>query len=122
MAKVKKMLKEDCDISVKVITTRNLQASSVLERMHQMIGNMIRTFRLSENENIDEDDLFAGIYSLCSSVCHQSNSMTMLLRRSLMMSCPIRSCCYRCPVGRFSRDKCNLFPSTRRIGRPRWML
>ena len=48
MAEVKKMLKDEYDIRQKVITTRNPQANAILERIHQTIGNMIRTFQLSD--------------------------------------------------------------------------
>ena len=41
--KVSAALKEQCGIPRKVITTRNPQANSMVERIHQVIGNMMRT-------------------------------------------------------------------------------
>ena len=38
------MIKNDYNIKRKVITTRNLQANSILERVHQTVGNILRTF------------------------------------------------------------------------------
>jgi hypothetical protein len=39
---------------------RNPQANSIIERVHQTIGNMIRSFQLGQLE-IDEDDPFSGV-------------------------------------------------------------
>ena len=57
-----RMIKEDYNIKQAPITTRNPQANSVLERVHQTIGNIIRTFEINSQE-VDEDDPFAGILS-----------------------------------------------------------
>ena len=46
---------------VKPITTRNPQANAIVERAHQTIGNMIRTFELYDNDRIDDDDPWSGI-------------------------------------------------------------
>ena len=39
---------------------QNIQANGILERIHQTIGNTIRTFCIHEME-LDEDDPWAGI-------------------------------------------------------------
>ncbi len=49
-------------ITKKPITVRNPQANSVVERVHQVLGNMMRTFELQENY-LDEDDPFKGLLS-----------------------------------------------------------
>ncbi len=54
------MVKEDYGIKRKPITTRNPQANAIVERVHQTIGNMIRTFELHERD-IDEDDPWSGV-------------------------------------------------------------
>jgi hypothetical protein len=41
-------------------TTRNPQANTIVKRVHQTIGNIIRTFELHENY-LDEDDPWKGI-------------------------------------------------------------
>ena len=40
------MMRNDYDIKVRPITTRNPQANAILERVHQTIGNIIRTFKI----------------------------------------------------------------------------
>jgi hypothetical protein len=41
---------------------RNPQANAIVERVHQVIGNIIRTFELERNHQ-DEDDAWKGILS-----------------------------------------------------------
>ena len=62
MAEIKQTLRDDYDINQRFITARNPQANAMLERTHQTIGNMIRTFRIADAE-IDEEDPFSGILS-----------------------------------------------------------
>jgi Integrase zinc binding domain/RNase H-like domain found in reverse transcriptase len=56
------MIKETYGIKPKPITVRNPQANAIVERVHQVIGNIIRTFEL-ENNYLDEDDPWMGILS-----------------------------------------------------------
>jgi hypothetical protein len=49
------MLKNDYGIKCKAITVRNSQANALVERVHQVIGNIICTFELQDNY-LDEDD------------------------------------------------------------------
>ena len=42
------MIKEDYGIKAKPITVRNPQANAIVERIHQVIGNII-TFELEDN-------------------------------------------------------------------------
>ena len=62
MAEVKQMLQEDYGCNVNQITTRNPQANAILERIHQTIGNMVRTTQLHSTE-VDEQDPFSGLLS-----------------------------------------------------------
>ena len=57
-----KMIKNDYGVKGKPITVRNPQANAIVERVHQVIGNMIRTFELESNY-LDEDDPWKGILS-----------------------------------------------------------
>ena len=50
-----RMIKEDYGIKARPITIRNPQANAIVERIHQVIGNIIRTFELEDNY-LDEDD------------------------------------------------------------------
>ena len=43
------MIKEDYGVKAKPITVRNPQANAIVERVHQVIGNIIRTFELENN-------------------------------------------------------------------------
>jgi transposase InsO family protein len=52
----------DYGIKRKPITVRNPQANAIVERVHQVIGNIIRTFELQTNY-LDEDDPWKGILS-----------------------------------------------------------
>lgn len=56
------MLKNEYGITRKPITTRNPQANAIIERVHQVIGNIIRSFELQDNY-LDEDDPWKGILS-----------------------------------------------------------
>jgi transposase InsO family protein len=56
------MIKEDYAIKAKPITVRNPQANAIVERVHQVLGNIIRTFELESNY-LDEEDTWKGILS-----------------------------------------------------------
>jgi hypothetical protein len=58
MAEFAKMVKNDCGLKLKPITTRNPQANTIIERVHQTIGNIIRTFNV---QSMDSDDPWTGI-------------------------------------------------------------
>jgi hypothetical protein len=60
MAEFAKMVREDYGVKIKPITTRNPQANAIIERVHQTIGNIIRTFDV---QLIDEEDPWNGILS-----------------------------------------------------------
>ena len=55
------MIEEEYGIEKRGISPRNPQANSVLERIHQVIGNMIKTFRIYNREDLDEQDPWSGI-------------------------------------------------------------
>jgi transposase InsO family protein len=57
-----KMIKNDYGVKAKPITVRNPQANAIVERVHQVIGNIIRTFELEYNY-LDEEDPWKGILS-----------------------------------------------------------
>ena len=54
------LIKNDYGIKDKPITTRNPQANAIVERIHQVIANIIRTFELQDNY-LDEDNPWKGI-------------------------------------------------------------
>jgi hypothetical protein len=56
------MIKNDYGIKGKPITARNPHANAIVERAHQVIGIIIRTFELESNY-LDEDDPWKGLLS-----------------------------------------------------------
>ena len=56
------LMTEEYKIKPAPAGVRNPQANSILERIHQVVGNMLRTFELEERE-LDEQRPFAGILS-----------------------------------------------------------
>ena len=58
MAEFSKMCHNDYGLKMKPITTRNPQSNAIIERIHQTIGNIIRTFDVS---NIINNDPWSGI-------------------------------------------------------------
>jgi hypothetical protein len=46
----------------KPISARNPQANAIVERVHQVLGNIIRTFEL-EDHYLDQDDPWAGLFA-----------------------------------------------------------
>jgi transposase InsO family protein len=70
------LIKEECDIEAKPSSKRNPQSNAILERferIHQTIGNMLRTFQV-ENQPMDKSDPWSGILSAAAwavrSTCH----------------------------------------------------
>ncbi len=59
MAEFGEMIENDYGIKQRGISKRNPQANSIIERIHQTIGNIIRT--LTANQEIDEDDPWSGL-------------------------------------------------------------
>ena len=56
------MIRDDYGIKKKPISVQNPQANSIIERVHQTISNMIRTFEVEKNY-IDDDNPWSGILS-----------------------------------------------------------
>ena len=66
MANFAKMCQNDYGLKRKPSTTRNPQSNAIIERIHQAIGNIIRTFDVSNilNNNIWYDILAATMFSV----------------------------------------------------------
>ena len=63
MAEFATMIVEKYGIKKRGISPRNPQANSILERIHQVIGNMIKTFKIYDREDLEEQDPWSGILS-----------------------------------------------------------
>jgi hypothetical protein len=55
------MCVNDYGIKRKVISMQNPQANSIVERTHQTLGNLIRSFQLQDKPYYDPDDPWGGI-------------------------------------------------------------
>ena len=60
LAEFREMIINDYGITVKQITSRNPQANAILERVHQTIGNILRTFKV-QNMVLDDKNPWDGI-------------------------------------------------------------
>jgi len=76
MAEVHDMLIRDYGIQVNRITTRNPQANSIVEREHQIIGKMIRTWFVDDPE-LDEANPYAGLLSAVASATRATFHTTL---------------------------------------------
>jgi hypothetical protein len=80
-AKVQAALKDEYGITVKRITTRNPQSNSIIERIHQVMGDMIRVQNIQDKNNLDKDFGWTGVLSavwqaVCSLVVHTTTRAT----------------------------------------------
>jgi len=55
LAKFKTLIEDDYGITIKPITAQNPQANAILERVHQTIGNIIRTMKVQDMVLDDEN-------------------------------------------------------------------
>jgi len=60
MAEVTKMIRNDYGIKKRPITVRNPQANSIVERVHQTISNILRTFKIYVT-TVDDEDPWSGL-------------------------------------------------------------
>jgi len=69
-------IKSDYGIKMRHITKRNPQANSMVERCHQTIGNVIRTFTDDFGE-LDEQQPWQGIIAAAKFACHVTIHTTL---------------------------------------------
>ena len=62
LAEFTTMVEKDYGLKINRITTRNPQANAILERVHQTIGNMIRTMQV-QNMVLDDENPWDGVLS-----------------------------------------------------------
>eukprot|EP00957_Ditylum_brightwellii_P129253 9859868-Ditylum_brightwellii.AAC.1 len=62
MAALTEKIASDYGVKKIPLTARNSQTKSIIERIHQTIGNMIRSFEV-HGTSIDEKDPWTGIFS-----------------------------------------------------------
>jgi hypothetical protein len=90
MAEFAKMVKNDCGLKLKPVTTRNPQANAIIERVHQTIGNIIRTFNV---QSMDSDDPWTGTLAAAMfavrATCHttlQASPMQLVFGRDAILN------------------------------------
>ena len=73
-----RMMKEDYGVRKKPITARNPQANSIIERVHQTVGQMLRTFRVQDTENLVNplDGILAAISFALRATVHTTTQYT----------------------------------------------
>ena len=54
MAEFTEMVTKDYNVKIKPITVRNPQSNAIVERVHQTLGNMLRTFEIPAYENAQD--------------------------------------------------------------------
>ena len=62
-AEVRELIKDEYAINKKIITTRNPQANSIVERVHKTVHQMIDSLDIKNKNDLDPDFGFSGILS-----------------------------------------------------------
>lgn len=77
MAEFRDMLQNDYGITATKISPRNPQANAILERVHQTIGNMIRTFEVQDSDDMDPiDGILSAVMFAVRSTFHTTTQAT----------------------------------------------
>ena len=79
-AEVRELFKDEYPIRRKLITTRNPQANAIVERVHQVVHNMLRVQELRSSDDLDPefclDGILAAVRSAVNSTIHTTNKAT----------------------------------------------
>jgi transposase InsO family protein len=75
-AEVHDLITKNYGITARMATTRNPQTNSILERIHQTVGDMIRTFRMYDREDLDEHDPWTGVLTAIMAATRSTYSTT----------------------------------------------
>ncbi len=85
------MIQKDFSGTKRVITTRNLQENSIIERVHQTIGNMIRSFELNKSTESDPwDSVLAAMMFAVQITVHtmlQASPTQLVFGRDALIFC-----------------------------------
>src|SRR5210317_1033386 len=87
-----RMVAEDYGITKKPTATRNPQANAILERAHQTLGNMLRTFEIHKDKEVNEENinriLNAIMFAMCATVhtTNQATPMQLAFGRDALMN------------------------------------
>jgi len=59
------LLKSECGVHHKIVTSRNPQANCMIERCHQTLANMICTWRMRDKHDLDPEFGWSGVLAAC---------------------------------------------------------
>ena len=78
MGEFSRMIKEDNGIRKEPITARNPQANSIIERVHQTVGQMLRTFRIQDIVELVNpfDGILAAVSFAITATVHTTTQYT----------------------------------------------
>ena len=100
MTEFSQMIQDDYGIKKKPITKRNPQANAIVGRVHQIIGNMSRTFEVQEDPDLDGSDpwsriLIAVKFAVRSTVytTAKATPMQLVFGRDAMVNIPFTASC-----------------------------
>ena len=75
-AEVSKTIQDEYGIAKKLITTRNPQANAIIERIHQVVHNMIRTRGIKGLDGLDSDFGWDGVLAAARSLVQTTMQAT----------------------------------------------
>ena len=92
MGKFSRMIKEDYGIRKKPFTARNPQANSMIERFHQTVRQMLRTFHVQDTEELVNpfDWILAAVSFALRATVHttiQYTPIQLVLGRDHILNC-----------------------------------
>lgn len=97
MAEFATTCKNEYGITTRPITARNPQANSIIERVHQTIGNIIRTMEIYD-QDLDKDNPFGGLLSATMfavrstyNTTTQATPMQLVFGRDGMFNIPFKA-------------------------------
>ena len=78
MGEFSRMIKEDYGLRKKPITARNPQANSIIERVHQTVGQMLRTYCVQDTDNLTNplEGILAAISFALRATVHTTTQCT----------------------------------------------
>jgi hypothetical protein len=90
MAEFARMVKCDCGLKFKPVTTRNPQANAIIKRVHQTIGNIVGTFNVQAMDSKDPwtGTLAATVFAV-RATCHttlQASPMQLVFGRDAILN------------------------------------
>jgi len=75
------LLKSECGAHRKIVTSRNPQANSMVERCHQTLANMIHTRQIGDKHDFDPEFGWSGMLAACgkamNSTVHPTSRATL---------------------------------------------